>query len=883
MLLILSHENGDFDAIASQFAAHKLFPEGVPILPRRVNRNVYQFLALYGGSFGFVRMEDWRRRKVDEVVLVDTQSLPNVRGVKSDVSVRVFDHHVPGKMPASWAIHYQSVGATTTILTEMLQSAGFTLSPEEASLLLLGIHEDTGSLTYDTATARDAQAAAWLMSQGGQLNIVRRFLDIPLTEEQQTLYARLQASAEWLTLEGQSILLATAQAPPHFDDEISSVAHRMRDALVPDSLLVLVELTQHVQLVARGSTDQIDVGALAAALGGGGHSRAAAAMIMDATLAQAREKVIALLPHVVKPMVKVSQLMSHGVSTVSVATSVADAAERMQRLGHEGYPVVDDEGQIVGLLTRRAVDRAMNHKLSDLTVHQVMRAGHVVVHPDDSVARVQQLMIAEGWGQIPVVADTPAAELLGIVTRTDLLNQLSQPVQPTRQPDMRRLMAEILRPAVWQMVQAISRVAALQGVSLYFVGGLVRDLLLEKPAVDIDMVVEGDAIALVQALQARFGGDVRTHTRFGTAKWLTDAHVWQAVAPNLTQDGVPDTVDFVTARTEFYARPTALPEVARSSIKLDLHRRDFTINTLAVRLDGAHLGQLLDFYGGQRDLENKLIRVLHSLSFIDDPTRILRAARLEQRLGFTIEERTAELIGDALPMLARITGDRIRHELDLALQEAAPERALARLGELGVLRALHPQLRWHPETAVAFDCALALYQDPRWESELRSGDQVVIYFILWLLPLPLAVQRALMQRLRVRKTTQEDVENAGTLLRALPQLPPNSPPSEAARLIRPHANRARVLAAALAASQAAGEREAARLIGRYQQVWRHVTPALNGNDLAQMGIERGPVLGALLQRLLAARLDGLIEDAAGEREMVRAFLARQSAEPGDTA
>ena len=340
MLLILTHENGDFDAVASQLATHKLYPQGVPILPRRVNRNVHQFLALYGGSFGFVRMEEWRRRKVEDIVLVDTQSVPNVRGVKPGVNVRVFDHHLPAETPPSWEIHYQPVGATTTILVEMLQAAGLALSPEEATLLLLGIHEDTGSLTYDTATMRDAQAAAWLMSHHAQLNIVRRFLEIPLTQEQQALYAQLQLGAEWLTIEGQSILLATAKAPPRFDDEISSVAHRMRDALVPDSLLVLVELSQHVQLVARSSTDQVDVGALATALGGGGHSRAAAAMIMDAALDGARQQVLELLPQVIKPMIKVAQLMSHGVKTVTASTSVTAAADQMQRLGHEGYPVV---------------------------------------------------------------------------------------------------------------------------------------------------------------------------------------------------------------------------------------------------------------------------------------------------------------------------------------------------------------------------------------------------------------------------------------------------------------------------------------------------------------------------------------------------------------
>ncbi|MCP4594831.1 MAG: CCA tRNA nucleotidyltransferase, partial [bacterium] len=156
---------------------------------------------------------------------------------------------------------------------------------------------------------------------------------------------------------------------------------------------------------------------------------------------------------------------------------------------------------------------------------------------------------------------------------------------------------------------------------------------------------------------------------------------------------MPSSVDFVTARTEFYTYPTALPQVERSSITQDLHRRDFTINTLAIRLDPDHWGELVDFYGGEPDLRAGIIRVLHSLSFVDDPTRMLRAARLESRMGFHLDPRSEELIADALPLLKRVSGDRIRHELELIFREAEPERALRRLEELGVLQHIHSRLR----------------------------------------------------------------------------------------------------------------------------------------------------------------------------------------------
>jgi tRNA nucleotidyltransferase (CCA-adding enzyme) len=571
-------------------------------------------------------------------------------------------------------------------------------------------------------------------------------------------------------------------------------------------------------------------------------------------------------------MDKVAEIMSYGVKTIAAAAGVSHAAEEMRRLGHEGYPVVDDDGRLVGLLTRRAVDRALGHELDHLPVRQIMRAGKVTVTPGDSIERVQQLMIEEGWGQIPVVSETDTARLIGIVTRTDLLNLLSQPARTGRQTDMRRLMQEMLSPSVWQMVQAISRTAAERGVPIYFVGGLVRDMLLGKRSVDIDIVVEGEAIALVEQLRSRLGGTTHTHARFGTAKWAVDDSVWERAAPGGAMQELPESLDFVTARTEFYAHPTALPEVARSSIKLDLHRRDFTINTLAVRLDGAHLGQMLDFYGGQRDLEQKLVRVLHSLSFIDDPTRILRAVRLEQRLGFEIEERTAELLADALPMLVRITGDRVRHELQLALQEPDPAPIMSRLNEVGVFGALHSRLSWSEEMATAFRRVPACVADPLWRADLREEDTPVIYFVVWLLHMPAAVQDAIMDRLRVRQHTRADVMAARELLALLREMPADIAPSEATRAIRPHMRRARVLPIVAAMLGEGGRPH--ELLTRYQADWRHVAPDLDGHDLLALGMAPGPELGDVLEALLAARLDGESASAAEDRALALQLMAR---------
>ncbi len=882
MLLILTHENADFDAVASQLAAHKLYPEGIPLLSWRVNRNVEQFLTLYWDAFPFLRPVDWQRRRVERVVLVDTLALPSVRGLRPDkVRVQVIDHHeMNAEREKLWSYHTEQVGATTTLLTEMLQEGGMALSVNEATLLLLGIHEDTGSLVYDTTTARDAQAAAWLLEQGANLSVVRQFLNIPLSVEQQILYDQLQEAAEWLKIEGRTIVIAAVKAPVGFNDEISAIAHRLRDALMPDGLFLIVQLKyNHVQLVARSGTDQVDVSIIAKVLGGGGHSRAAAATIMDRDLKDVHKEILEVLPSAVKPMAKVAQIMSFGVQTLSADTKVSVAAEQMQRWGHEGYPIVDPvDNHLVGLLTRRMVDRAMSHQLADLPVSQIMRAGRVTVRPSESVEQVQRLMIQEGWGQIPVIPDDDrkniATELIGVVTRTDLINLLTGHVSPTGEMDIRKLMVDSLPEAVWDLIQAVSKIAGELSMPLYFVGGLVRDLLVGKPSADIDMVVEGDAIILARRLRTRFGGETRSHAQFGTAKWLLTPNVWQRLAPATNVDSAPMFIDFVTARTEFYTRPSALPEVERGSIKLDLHRRDFTINTLAVRLDGAHLGELLDFYGGLRDLELGYVRVLHSLSFVDDPTRILRAIRLEQRLNFTLEARTAELLSAALPMLNRVTGDRIRNELQMCLLEENRISIMERLAGLGVLAQIHPGLIWQMPTADTFRHAAQILQDDMWAKVLGEESPAFVFFALLLMPLSNTVQQEAMTRLKVRKSTRDDVIAARMLLRNMANLPADSRPSEVVIKIRQYPPR--VLLVGLAAS--GPDTPIGRYIDIYQREWQHVRTVLNGNDIIEMGIKAGPQVGYLLDQLLAARLDGEIKDISDEIELVARLKESQEFE-----
>ena len=291
MKVILTHENADFDAIASLLGASKLFPAATPVLPRRVNRNGRAFLALYGAELPFVQPDDLpRRRKIRRAILVDTQSLTTLKGMGRDVRVDIIDHHeLDRELPPHWTYSGEPMGATTTLLVEEISARSLKLTSIEATFLLWGIYEDTGSLSYQATTARDARAAAWLMEQGARLSVVNEFLHHPLAPEQHQLYEQLLEQSETHEIEGHTIIVAWAEAP-EFSEEISTLAHKLRELLEPSALFVLVALDKRIQLVARSATDDIDVSTVAGNFGGGGHKRAAAALIRNRSLQAVHEQ-----------------------------------------------------------------------------------------------------------------------------------------------------------------------------------------------------------------------------------------------------------------------------------------------------------------------------------------------------------------------------------------------------------------------------------------------------------------------------------------------------------------------------------------------------------------------------------------------------------------
>ncbi len=394
------------------------------------------------------------------------------------------------------------------------------------------------------------------------------------------------------------------------------------------------------------------------------------------------------------------------------------------------------------------------------------------------------------------------------------------------------------------LLRAAGDLAWSRGWSLYLVGGAVRDLFLARPNLDLDLVLEGDAIALARKLVEIRGGEVVAHPRFGTAKFR--------------QERI--SLDLATARSESYPKPGALPVVTSGTIGVDLFRRDFSINAMAIHLDPIHFGALLDPYGGRGDLDRGLIRVLHEKSFSDDPTRMLRALRYEQRLGFHLEPNTEQLMRRDAAVMDEVSGERLWHELELILNEQCPEKVLSRADELGVLQKLHPALKGNGWLRNRFEEAR--------KASAAAKPSPALYLALLAYRLSEEENEDLLARLRIRgelaKVTRQTIK-LKQVLSALAS--PRLAPSAIYHLVQRYSPES--ISATALASDSRLVRQRLKL---YLTELRHIRPALSGDDLQAIGISPGRKLGQVLRALHDAKLDGKVQTREQEEDLVRELL-----------
>lgn len=704
MKAIIAHPNLDFDALASMIAAQKLYPDAILVTVGKLRSSVHDFIAIHGD---FIDIRNYiNKADIDTLIMVDTRSVKRLNDYKKvldndAVKVIVYDHHEDSSDDVDGAeIHYEALGANVTQLVERIRKKQLEISPQEATALALGIYDDTGSFRYQSTTPRDMLAAVWLLEQGANLDVINEYTETNISEEQSELFQLLLRQNKIVTVEQRDILIATGEWP-NFVSDLSVLTMKLKDTFSVDAVFTVVRMEQRIYLVGRSSQKDICVRDILAPYGGRGHMLAASAMLKDLSRSAAEigEELYASLPKYIAPALRVKDIMTSPVKTVRGDITVNDVGDYMVRYGHSGYPVMDGE-RLIGMITHRDVEKCRYHGLGNVPVKGYMAHHVVTASPDMTLDEVRLLLVKHNIGRLPVLEN---GKLVGIVTRTDLMEILYGGEIDDGYHLMYRkrngenayinLLTELKNTLPYSMFRVLAEISALadrEGIKAFLVGGLVRDLLMGRRSVDLDIVIEGDGIAFAEKAGAMLGGNVTSYAKFGTA--------------TVTVDGVVK-IDIAGARTEFYEYPAAKPQVEESTLKQDLFRRDFTVNAMALSLNYETKGLLIDYYNGREDLYHKKIRVLHTLSFVEDPTRILRALRFAGRYGFTIDDETAELARKAVAdgALQKLSRRRLWHEIYLILQESNAYDMLEAAADYGIWKYLFPHAPFQPHLEEEFE------------------------------------------------------------------------------------------------------------------------------------------------------------------------------------
>lgn len=870
MDIITSHINADFDSLASMVAAKKLYPGAQIVFPGSQEKKLRDFMEAFH-PVDIKRIKDIDLSKVIRLIMVDTKNPSRIGPFaellsKKGIRIHVYDHHPFSKGDIRGEVEkIENVGATATIFTEMLKSRKVHLTPMEATILALGIYEETGYLLFPSTTERDLLAVSYLLRRGANLNIVSRFLKMELSMEELDILNELVQSSKEMVIGGIRIKVTKAFREGYLGDA-AYLAHRMMDIEDIDAVVVLLGMEGKILMVARSRVPELDVSNVMKEFGGGGHPTAASATIKEASLEILEDRLTEVIRNNVKPFKVASDVMTRPVISIKWDSSIKEAEAMMTRYGVNVLPILRED-KYVGLISREIVEKAIFHGFGKGKSIDFATTDATTVSPNAPIREVETLMIEQNQRFMPVVDD---GRIIGAITRTDILRTLYEEFLRRRKieetvvrekPSVGRSLSSWLKsrfpPGVYNLLKFSGEIAEGLGFNAYLVGGSVRDLLRGEENLDIDIVIEGDGIVFAKALGEKLNASVKSHQRFNTAQVITGKLK----------------LDVATARTEYYESPAALPKVEKSSIKKDLYRRDFTINSLAIKLNPKDFGLLIDFFGSQRDLKEKTIRVLHNLSFIEDPTRAFRAIRFSERFGFKISKHAENLIKSAVKMnlFEKLSGPRLYEELLLLFNETEPGRALKKLSDLSLLKVIHPALTFDEELE---ETLKSLHETVSWFNLLfleEKTDRGILYLMALLSELKEEEAEAAAERLSPPPKIKDMIDKGISKAREVVKRLPSEDPVEIYNLLRKL--RLEIILLAMALSK---DRLKQKVISRYLTELRKIEPILKGEDLKKIGVKPGPVYSRILKELLEEKLRGHLKSREDEERFVRRITNKLS-------
>ncbi len=881
LTVITTHINADFDAMASMLAAQKLYPGSLVVFPGSQEKNLRNFFIesmVY--LFNMADMKDIDFEKINRLVLVDTRQPHRIGKLASllkrrNLEIHTYDHHpaAPKDIKGSHNVT-RLTGATVTILTEIMSQKGIDISPDEATIMCLGIYEDTGSFTFPSTTVEDLKAAAYLLSKGANLNIISNLISREISPEQIGLLNDMIQAANRYNIADMEISV-TSITREHYVPDFAFLVHKMVKMENLDAIFAIAGMENKIYIVARSTRSEIDVGSILGHLGGGGHTYAAAATIKGKTLAQIEHELVEILYAKIKSRRLARDLMSSPAIAVASHISCKSASEMLNRYNINALLVtknqkkVQSKDPLAGYITRQVIEKALYHKLDEVAVQEYMTTELATVNPEADLAEIQEKIIEHKQRLLPVIDQD---KIVGVITRTDLLNILVRRTQnkvgnaldplneavPARTRNIVKFMKERLAKRLLTILEAIGEVADQTNYNAYVVGGFVRDLFLYRTNEDIDIVIEGDGIAFAKAYARQVGGRIHAYAKFGTAV---------VIFP----DGFK--IDVASARMEYYKFPAALPVVEMSSIKLDLFRRDFTINTLAIQLNPKRFGMLIDFFAAQKDVKEKTIRVLHNLSFVEDPTRVFRAIRFEQRFGFSIGKLTSGLIQNAVKMdfFKRLSGRRVFTELCQILEEENPTPTLVRLNDYELITVIHPTIIMNKELIALFNSVkkvLAWY-------DLLFLEESYMKWAVYFLALIRNCDKKTIDEICTRFELTPRHKKIFTPERSraedcLSWLERNLPMKNSRLFDKLSGFKIELILYMMAASKREAVKKA---ISYFITGLKDIRVSVSGKDIKKMGVAPGPIYRQILRAVLKAKLNGKLKTRKDELDFIRSYMS----------
>ena len=871
--VITSHVNSDFDAIGAMLAAQKLYPESVILFPGSQEKNLRDFfIHSMGYLFNMANPATIDFSGTQRLVIVDTRQRSRLSGVetlleKPDLMIDIYDHHpsFPDEIKGTYNLS-KPYGATTTIMCELLREKKISINSDEATVMALGIYEDTGNFTYTSTTRADFEQAGFLISCGACLSTISSLVVKEMKTEQVTWLNELINEMTTIAVNGIQVHLS-AIAASHYIPDLASIVQKIVRMENLDCFFAIVLMGSKVYVIARNRLHEMDVGKILGSLGGGGHSYAASAKVENQTLPQVEIRLTKLIEQQIRHVRVAKKLMSSPAITITADQSCLDAAQKMIRYNINTLLVLDSQTlEYSGYITRHVAQKTVHHKLGDQPVVDYFEPGGQSVSLSCDLAEIEQKIIDLKQRVVPVMENQIIS---GVITRTDLLNFIVEHNREIVQSEKKdisglkprtkyvgNLLKTRLNERIRTLLSDIGSAGDALGVEIFVVGGFVRDLMLERPIEDVDVVVEGDGIAFARYFASMHHCRLHQHRKFNTAVIIFE-------------DGFK--IDVASARLEYYATPAALPVVENSSIKMDLARRDFTINTLAISLNAESFGTLIDYFGGVRDIKDKIIRIIHNLSFIEDPTRIFRAIKFSNRFGFRIGKVTANLIKNALNVGAvkHLSGLRVLSELKQIFGEDNPLPALQTMADYDIDKVIHHDLKLTDTTRALFKSVgktLAwhdlLYEDdayPRWS----------VYFMAWLHGYSFTVSTQIADRLmfpiKERELLLEQRIKAAQRIRLIEKNYPVSNQQMYRWLIH---FKTECLLFMLALTKKESVRKAISFFYTHQ---RKTQPLIGGKDLKSVGIKPGPIYSTILNKIIDEKLDGKLNTMEEEIEFAKHY------------